>query len=528
MVVFHFTPEQIREKIAKNVRPEGDCLIWIPDGKVSDSGPLVKIRVNGKYTTLMVQRHVYAQVHGNVTAKDKIRAKCNGGTRCVRACHLQIVPRKIDVLERIEKNVTKQENGCHHWNLKTFTTSGRPVVSLSGGQVDVQRYLWKTFRENITEKTRIDLTCDTKDLNCCNIEHFKAVPATLGLTLEDDWKRMLTHTIKNDEGCLLWTAYKTDEGYGMTTIRGDEKIFAHRASYIIKAGIDSIPEYIDGHRIHVRHSCRYRHCINPQHLLLGTASENMFDDMLRDGKLHSAKTLDGVLVSEELASKVKLSKRARDNIGYETVEKRARLYNVTPSFVSLVDTGKSWSHLLDFYGNDHVEEKNRMREEARLARIAGREKVWTDEEFQEAGEELYQMINETSTNKKYPIEGNCWEFTGGTLDGYGRLMVHDKRIFAHVLSCEIKNKRHIKDDEVTRHLCGNKLCLRDIHLVFGTRSENARDDFGEDSTRGQLNPSKVRLIRESTKTNHELAEEYGISHVTIYKARTIRSWKHVM
>lgn len=530
MVVFHFTPEQIREKIDKNVRQEGDCLIWKPNGKVGDSGPVMKYRANGKYNGLTVQRHVYSQEHGHLTAADLIRADCRGGARCVEVSHLKKVSTVVDILERIERSVTKQENGCHTWNLKTFAENGRPIISRSsqGGTVYVQRYLYERFREKISEKTRIDLTCDAKDLNCCNIEHFKAVPATLGLTLEDDWNRMMTHVVRNEDGCLLWTASKTIKGYGLTTIRGDEKVLAHRASYMINKGVESIPGSIDGKAVNIRHTCRYRHCINPNHLLLGTASENMFDDKLRDRTLHTAKTLDGVLITEELASKIKLSKRKADDIGYQSMAKRAKVYNVSPSFVQSVDYGMSWSHLVNFYGKDHVEEKNRRREAGRLARIAGREKVWTDEEFEEAGKELYQMITKTSVNKRHPIDGDCWEFTGSKNGEYGKLVRHDKPIGAHVLSCEIKNKRHIEDGEVTRHLCGNKSCLRPSHLRFGTYSENARDEFGEGSTRSLLNPSKVRLIRESTKTDRQLAEEFGVTHHTIYHARTKKTWKHVI
>jgi hypothetical protein len=113
------------------------------------------------------------------------------------------------------------------------------------------------------------------------------------------------------------------------------------------------------------------------------------------------------------------------------------------------------------------------------------------------------------------------------MGGYGIVFKNNKRLGAHVLSCEIKNKRHVEDDEVTRHLCANKKCVRDSHLEFGTYSENACDEFGEDCTRAQLNPSKVRIIRASTKTDLELAKDYGVSSGTIYMARTGKSWKHV-
>ena len=66
-------------------------------------------------------------------------------------------------------------------------------------------------------------------------------------------------------------------------------------------------------------------------------------------------------------------------------------------------------------------------------------------------------------------EGNIQE------SGYGRITIYGKTISAHILSCSIKNKRNRKEKEVTRHLCGNKLCINEEHLQFGTQSENAID-----------------------------------------------------
>jgi hypothetical protein len=91
------------------------------------------------------------------------------------------------------------------------------------------------------------------------------------------------------------------------------------------------------------------------------------------------------------------------------------LYSVNPSLVYDIDAGRSWSHLLNFYGKDHLQEKKKMREADRLARIIARDKVWTKEEFERAGEELYQLVNKTSANKKRAVDGDCWEYTGTTM-----------------------------------------------------------------------------------------------------------------
>lgn len=66
--------------------------------------------------------------------------------------------------------------------------------------------------------------------------------------------------------CWLWTAVRSDRGYGM--VWGDGRMrYAHRVSYEISRG--PIP---DG--MQIDHVCRARACVNPAHLRVATGSEN--------------------------------------------------------------------------------------------------------------------------------------------------------------------------------------------------------------------------------------------------------------
>ena len=69
--------------------------------------------------------------------------------------------------------------------------------------------------------------------------------------------------------CWHWMGVRTGVGYGRMTYEGRSQV-AHRLSY--RAFVGEIPEGLS-----VLHRCDNRACINPEHLWLGTRSDNMKD-----------------------------------------------------------------------------------------------------------------------------------------------------------------------------------------------------------------------------------------------------------
>lgn len=85
---------------------------------------------------------------------------------------------------------------------------------------------------------------------------------------------MRSYDVCGDTGCWLWNLTKYQNGYGWLKVFG-KVVSAHRFSYQLYRG-----EIPDG--LHVKHSCDVRHCVNPDHLSLGTHQENMQEAVERD------------------------------------------------------------------------------------------------------------------------------------------------------------------------------------------------------------------------------------------------------
>lgn len=423
--------------------------------------------------------------------------------------------------ERIKEKTIVLEIGCHKWYIDTGTC---PMTSLRehGGKrklIRTHRFLYEQYHSTrLTDRKFIlKRTCETQ--NCINPEHYILSDQKKTETKEETWERLLSNSTRVDDH-IIWAASSKNVGF-----RGGTYIPYHVSYIIHKNNMAPIPKHNeDGEKLVIRHKCTAKGCMNPDHLEIGTMSENGYDDKLRDGTLLRGEKSHTAKITEQIASEIKLSLFKKGEAGYKTPTERANHFGVTSGMVRAIDNGYSWRHLPNKHGNispDHREQQQKARDKARS-------RVWTSEEYASIIPMLKLQVEYTSGNKKdTSIPGDCWEFTGGrSPKNYGYKRYLGIQSYAHILACTSKNERRLLPNEVTRHLCGNHPCCNPDHLEFGTHYENMMDDLKHRNGR-VLKKTDVLDIRDSEESYTSLAKRYNVTNQTIGSIKKRRTWKHI-
>lgn len=147
--------------------------------------------------------------------------------------------------------------------------------------------------------------------------------------------------VRRGEGCWEWQGKRDPkDGYGVFRWGGPYKR-THRIAYELAVG--PIPP-----GMLVCHHCDNPPCCRPDHLFVGTISDNSLD-MVRKGRMHAN---DHPRVKGERHPNAKLTdeKVLEIRSAYDgqvaTMQRLAEHYGVTYQNVKHVVTGKSWRHLL--------------------------------------------------------------------------------------------------------------------------------------------------------------------------------------
>lgn len=145
--------------------------------------------------------------------------------------------------------------------------------------------------------------------------------------------------IKGINECWEWNAAYRGK-YGVFSIKG-KNIDAHRVSYTLFKG--EIPE-----NMYVCHTCDNTKCVNPNHLFLGTHSDNM-KDAFKKGRLNIPTTSQFKVghkainsnLSDEVVKRIKLLLLNKTI----TLKEIAIMFNVKYQTIRDINCGRSYINI---------------------------------------------------------------------------------------------------------------------------------------------------------------------------------------
>lgn len=150
------------------------------------------------------------------------------------------------------------------------------------------------------------------------------------MNISEHDKKRFEEKINKTASCWEWTACKTEHGYGRISI-GGRPVKAHRVSYGIYMG--KIP-----HGLCVLHRCDNPSCVNPFHLFIGTALDNI-SDMHMKGRGNIGEVNGSAILSKSEVVQI------RDLYPMLNYREIAEMYGVGKITVFDIIKRKTWKHI---------------------------------------------------------------------------------------------------------------------------------------------------------------------------------------
>lgn len=135
-------------------------------------------------------------------------------------------------------------------------------------------------------------------------------------------------------GCWLWGGSTAGQGEYGHIQACKPRIYAHRAAYMVYKG--QIPK-----GMYVMHTCDVPGCVNPDHLLLGTPSDNNSDKIRKHRDAFMKGTSSQLKLSQEDIKEIRRMSAA----GVRNID-IAKKFNVSPSTTCDIKYGKRWSRVI--------------------------------------------------------------------------------------------------------------------------------------------------------------------------------------
>ena len=132
-------------------------------------------------------------------------------------------------------------------------------------------------------------------------------------------------------GCLLWTGYTTELGYGQIRL-GSKVVLVHRLMWEL-TNYQPIP-----HGCVVLHTCDNPPCCEPMHLELGTHEDNVEDRVHKGRSARGERHGRAKLTADDAAAI-----RRRRAECTESLASLAREFGVHPRAIAKVLSGETWN-----------------------------------------------------------------------------------------------------------------------------------------------------------------------------------------
>lgn len=154
------------------------------------------------------------------------------------------------------------------------------------------------------------------------------------MTIDSELEERFWEKVRKSSGCWEWTASKIN-GYGRIGLtRARRQMFAHRLSYELHYG--PVP---DG--LFVLHKCDNPGCVRPDHLFLGTLTDNNRDRAQKGRNLSVKGENHGraKITNRDVVQMRQLYKNGK------TPAELAKKYGISQSNVSRIVRGRAWKHI---------------------------------------------------------------------------------------------------------------------------------------------------------------------------------------
>ena len=151
--------------------------------------------------------------------------------------------------------------------------------------------------------------------------------------IDKDVKKFWSKVDKT-KNCWEWTGRYHKQGYGFMDINKKGEL-THRISWVINRG--KIPKGIC-----VLHKCDNPKCVNPDHLFLGTHTDNMRDMVSKGRRFHTfgENTPHRILNDFQV---IEIKKLLKLKFPYKEL---AKAFGVSRSTINDIVSGYTWNHIL--------------------------------------------------------------------------------------------------------------------------------------------------------------------------------------